>query len=54
MDLNDISDYQANLNQTFIDLVYEYCDSNSKNYDIDAKELLKYLWNNNIKVSLRE
>ena len=36
---------QAKVNQEAINLIYEYCDSNSKNYYVDAKELLKYLYN---------
>lgn len=35
-------------NQKAIDLVYEYCDSNSKNYFVDAKEMFKYLRNRGI------
>lgn len=35
-------------NQKAIDLVYDYCDSNSQNYYVDAKEMFKYLRNRGI------
>lgn len=38
----------AETNQNAIDLVYEYCDSNSQNYFVDAKEMFKYLRNRGI------
>ena len=31
------------LKEKAIDLVYDYCDSNSKNYFVDAKEMFQYL-----------
>lgn len=46
-----ITDEDAKVNQEAIDLMYEYFDSNSKNYYADAKEVLKYLFNRGYKVT---
>lgn len=48
-----LDEEQLKLNQDFIDLVYEYCDDNSSNYYVDAKELLKYMWNRGFKITSR-
>jgi hypothetical protein len=49
----ELNKEQLRVNQIAIDLIYEYYDSENLYDSVDAKGILKYLWNKGLKVVSR-